>query len=176
MPCSLPVRSRVVMIVTPVAKEPSALRNSRALKPSAEVLCTVALWLPGSSPGNGADTLASSTLGLVGRLGRGVSGEAADLEGGIRRQAERDATVHSPVNVPIQHIMCVGGMDIAECPLERVLRIDRAAAGCGEQDVHRLGAQSRGEGAVAAIAGAVREICLLYTSPSPRDRQKSRMP
>jgi hypothetical protein len=31
------------MIVTPVAKEPSALRSSRVLKPSAEVLCTVAL-------------------------------------------------------------------------------------------------------------------------------------
>jgi hypothetical protein len=37
------------MIVTPVAKEPNALRNSRELKPSAEVLCTVALWLPGIS-------------------------------------------------------------------------------------------------------------------------------
>src|SRR5437763_8992463 len=46
IPCNLPSRSRVVMIVTPVAKEPSALRNSRVLKPSAEVLCTTASWLP----------------------------------------------------------------------------------------------------------------------------------
>src|SRR5207248_7198853 len=49
MPCGVPSRSRVVMIVTPVAKEPSALRNSRVLKPSAEVLCTSAWWLPGRS-------------------------------------------------------------------------------------------------------------------------------
>src|SRR3954471_23903715 len=49
IPCNLPSRSRVVMIVTPVAKEPSALRNSRVLKPSAEVLCTTAWWLPGNS-------------------------------------------------------------------------------------------------------------------------------
>ena len=26
------------------------------------------------------------------------------------------------------------------------------------------------------ISGSLSEICLLYTSPSPRDRQKSRMP
>ena len=26
------------------------------------------------------------------------------------------------------------------------------------------------------LAGTLRNICLLYTSPSPRDRQKSRMP
>jgi len=45
----VPSRLRVVMIVTPVAKEPSALRSSRALKPSAEVLCTTAWWLPGKS-------------------------------------------------------------------------------------------------------------------------------
>ena len=38
MPVRTPLRLRVVMIVTPVANEPSALRNSRELKPSAEVL------------------------------------------------------------------------------------------------------------------------------------------
>jgi len=43
MPWGLPSRPRVVMIVTPVANDPSALRNSRVLKPSAEVLCTGAL-------------------------------------------------------------------------------------------------------------------------------------
>ena len=29
---------------------------------------------------------------------------------------------------------------------------------------------------IAAMAEAAHEVCLLYTSPSPRDRQKSRMP
>jgi hypothetical protein len=40
MPVSTPLRLRVVMIVTPVANEPSALRSSRLLNPSAEVLWT----------------------------------------------------------------------------------------------------------------------------------------
>ena len=40
MPVSMPLRLRVVMIVTPVANEPSALRSSRVLNPSAEVLWT----------------------------------------------------------------------------------------------------------------------------------------
>src|SRR5579863_5190434 len=104
MPCSLPPRSRVVMIVTPVAKEPSALRSSRELKPSAAVLCTVALWLPGRSFG----TLRSSTFGLALRV------RARGLEGGIGRQAQRDATVHGAVDVPIQYIMRVRGMRVAE--------------------------------------------------------------
>ena len=31
-------------------------------------------------------------------------------------------------------------------------------------------------GILAAVVGAPTVACLLYTSPSPRDRQKSRMP
>src|SRR4029077_10835054 len=100
MPCSLPSRSRVVMIVTPVAKEPSALRSSRELKPSAEVLCTGALWLAGRSFG----TL-TSALGLERRIGR---------------QAERDAAVHGPVDVPVQHVMRIGGVNVAERALQRI--------------------------------------------------------
>jgi len=42
IPWSLPSRSRVVMIVTPVANAPNALRSSRELNPSAVVLCTSA--------------------------------------------------------------------------------------------------------------------------------------
>ena len=30
--------------------------------------------------------------------------------------------------------------------------------------------------AVSKFVGGMVEVCLLYTSPSPRDRQKSRMP
>src|SRR4029077_1274276 len=104
MPCSFPSRSRVVMIVTPVAKEPSALRNSRELKPSAEVLCTVAPWLPGRSFG----TLTSSTFGLAFRV------RAWGLERGIGRQAQRDATVHGAVDVPVQHIMRIRGVRVAK--------------------------------------------------------------
>ena len=32
------------------------------------------------------------------------------------------------------------------------------------------------EGIYPSIASVLAELCLLYTSPSPRDRQKSRMP
>ena len=38
------------------------------------------------------------------------------------------------------------------------------------------GATPRGAAPSAAPAAAPEEPCLLYTSPSPRDRQKSRMP
>src|SRR5579864_6270848 len=138
MPCSLPSRSRVVMIVTPVAKEPRALRSSRVLKPSAEVLCTVALWLPGRSFG----TLTSSTFGL-------------GLERRIGRQAERDATVHGAVDIPIQNVVRVGRVRIAERALQGVACVDSAAAGGREQDIDRLSAERGGEGAIAAIAGAV---------------------
>src|SRR5579872_5921229 len=124
MPCSLPSRSRVVMIVTPVANEPSALRNSRELKPSAEVLCTGALWLPTISPEiMSFGTLTSSTFGFW------------RLERGIGRQAQRDAPVHGAVDIPVEHIMCVGRVHVAERALQRISRIDRAAAGGGEQEV-----------------------------------------
>src|SRR5579863_130374 len=126
------------MIVTPVANEPSALRSSRALKPSAEVLCTTAWWLPGIS----CDTGTSSNSRLERRIGR---------------QAERDAAVHRTIDVPVEVVMRVRGVHVAEGALQRVARIDRAAAGGLEQDVDRLGAQGRGIGAVAAVAGALLE-------------------
>ena len=34
----------------------------------------------------------------------------------------------------------------------------------------------RSEDAASVAAGSMSKVCLLYTSPSPRDRQKSRMP
>ena len=48
------------------------------------------------------------------------------------------------------------------------------------QDFHNISVdqQEPVEGAVQGLQqlSAIYEICLLYTSPSPRDRQKSRMP
>ena len=41
------------------------------------------------------------------------------------------------------------------------------------QDTHLL---AIGKAAANMSVGALRTCCLLYTSPSPRDRQKSRMP
>src|SRR5580698_980741 len=135
------------MIVTPVANEPSALRSSRELKPSAEVLCTVALWLPVISP----EIMSFGTLtSSICRFWR--------LERGIGRQAQCDAPIHGAVDVPIQHIMCVGRVHVAERALQRVPRINRAAAGRREENIDRLGAQRRGKRAVAAITGALAQV------------------
>ena len=46
---------------------------------------------------------------------------------------------------------------------------------------HQAGARvvgflGRNEESVAAASEALRDICLLYTSPSPRDKRQSRMP
>ena len=38
------------------------------------------------------------------------------------------------------------------------------------------GIEKRGQGKMTWYAGGMLNACLLYTSPSPRDRQKSRMP
>jgi phosphotransferase system enzyme I (PtsI) len=49
----------------------------------------------------------------------------------------------------------------------------------GSQTSHAaIIARSRGIPAVSGVSGILRQVktCLLYTSPSPRDRQKSRMP
>ena len=43
------------------------------------------------------------------------------------------------------------------------------------QEVFRLSHKAKAQNLMSKYAGPV-AICLLYTSPSPRDRQKSRMP
>ena len=48
-----------------------------------------------------------------------------------------------------------------------------------ETDPRAVGSLDRESRAIADFGADIRgavEICLLYTSPSPRDRQKSRMP
>ena len=44
-----------------------------------------------------------------------------------------------------------------------------------EESFDLLARQEKTEGEVAALRSDL-ALCLLYTSPSPRDRQKSRMP
>src|SRR5467141_4785325 len=122
------------MIVTPVPKVPSALRKSRESKPSPEVLRTGAAWLP-----------INSSIGIS-------FATAAPSERCIGRQPERHPAVDRAVDVPVQHVMGVRRVDVAECPLDRVPLIDGPAAGRGEQQVDRLGAQARGKGAIAPIA------------------------
>src|SRR5216683_6744540 len=115
------------MIVTPVAKVPSALRKSRESKPSPEVLRTGAAWLP-----------INSSIGIS-------FATAAPSERRIGRQSERDPAVDRAVDVPVQHIMRVGGVNVAKRALDRVSLIDRTPAGCGEEEVDGLGAERRGK-------------------------------
>src|SRR5882762_2035893 len=117
------------MIVTPVAKVPSALRRSRESNPSPEVLRTGAAWLPAAS-----------------------CSMAGPLEGRVGRQPERHPAIDRAVDVPVQHIMGIRRMDVAEGPLDRVSFVDCTTAGRGEEQIDRLGAQGRGKGAVTAVA------------------------
>src|SRR6266446_10417104 len=105
------------MIVTPVAKVPSALRKSRESKPSPEVLRTGAAWLPAESS---CSTLTSS-------------------ERGIGRQSQRHPAVDRAVDVPGQHVMGIGGMDVPKRALDRVSLVDGTTAGRSEKQVDRLG-------------------------------------
>src|SRR5437899_10638036 len=89
------------MIVTPVAKVPSALRKSRESKPSPAVLCTGAAWLPAAS-----------------------CSMAGPLEGRVGRQPERHPAVDRAVDVPVQHIMGIRGMNVTEGPMDRVSFLD----------------------------------------------------
>src|SRR5439155_18770933 len=122
------------MIVTPVAKVPSALRKSRESKPSPEVLRTGAAWLPTVS------SLAMSST------------TAAPSERRIGRQSERHPAVDRAVDVPGQHVMGIGGVDVGKRALDRVSLVDGTASGRGEEQVDRLGAERGGKGAVTPVA------------------------
>ena len=65
----------------------------------------------------------------------------------------------------------------ARSPFSTTLNMDGDAVPCGARLVEAFRAFSKSKAAVAGLwhVGASYS-CLLYTSPSPRDRQKSRMP
>ena len=47
---------------------------------------------------------------------------------------------------------------------------------CTKDELEEMKARQEAEGVPTRYDGTWRDACLLYTSPSPRDRQKSRMP
>ena len=65
--------------------------------------------------------------------------------------------------------MCIRDSEGALHGIRDVLGGDRGAVGV-------LDAVLEGEGPGEAVGGDLTEVCLLYTSPSPRDRTRSRMP
>src|SRR6516164_3867210 len=137
------------MIVTPVAKVPRALRKSRVSKPSPEVAFTGAAWLPGcSGSGSGISGLRAAVCSLSVR----TSIPTVFSERHFGRQAQRYPAINRAIDVPGEGVMGIGRMDVAESALDRVLRIDRAAAACAEQNIDRPGTQCRGKGTIAAIA------------------------
>src|ERR1700724_2479612 len=105
------------MIVTPVPKVPSALRKSRESNPSPEVLRTGAAWLP---------TVSSCAISFT---------TAAPSERRIGGQSERPPAIDRAVDVPGQHVMGIGGMDVAKRALDRVSLVDRSPAGRSEKQV-----------------------------------------
>ena len=60
------------------------------------------------------------------------------------------------------------------------LRLLTAVLGTPTQSIHSLQVLTEGpqlyEAQISAIRAARSSVCLLYTSPSPRDRTRSRMP
>src|SRR5581483_4031802 len=112
-----PAPPRVVTMVTPVAKVPSALRNSRASKGAA--VCAWACAGPGMAGSRGCD-IGRSEIGRVGR------------------QAQGDAAIGDAVRIPVDGVMPVRRMDVAPGALQRIAFIDGAAARRGEDDVDGL--------------------------------------
>ena len=56
------------------------------------------------------------------------------------------------------------------------IRITKPVEGKPDEVASKLLKESIGTGKTLFSEPALRKVCLLYTSPSPRDRQKSRMP
>ena len=101
-------------------------------------------------------------IGFFGRRNVGKS----SLLNAITKQnvsivSEIAGTTTDPVEKPMELL-----------PIGPVLFVDTA----GVDDVGALGAQRIEKTHLAIARTDVGVLCLLYTSPSPRDRQKSRMP
>ena len=64
-----------------------------------------------------------------------------------------------------------GGRPLWNCQWERGIQL-----GQGEGPIGIVGPMSKPYGTIDTASRKLIPTCLLYTSPSPRDRQKSRMP
>ena len=69
--------------------------------------------------------------------------------------------------------MLKGGV-IMDVTTPEQAKIAEDAGACAVMALERIPADIRAAGGVSRMSDP--KICLLYTSPSPRDRQKSRMP
>src|SRR5260370_62953 len=96
-----------------------------------------------------AATAVRHLLGAAENILRHLLSPTWHLQRRVRRQAEQDAAEHRAVDVPVEDVMRVCRMHVAEGALQRVACINRAAAGRLEQHIDGSGAQGRGIGAIA---------------------------
>ena len=141
-------------------REVDAVRESRGVRADAEGLrgaFDAAVLLPNSF----ASALSTWRAGIPDRWGY-----ATDLRGPLlTRRASVPASVRGRSQVHYYRAMLAGvGLDVSTAA--------DASLRCPDEWAAR-GAQRLGDHAAPWIG---LNACLLYTSPSPRDRQKSRMP
>src|SRR6185437_590858 len=71
----------------------------------------------------------------------------------VARNPERDPPVRRRLSVPHHRDVLVGGAQVAEGTLQRLVVVEAGGARRGEDDVHGASAELRGEGAVAPPRG-----------------------
>ena len=121
--------------------------------------------------------------------GGGVSDQAADddsveLEELFGPDDDFDFSKKEEVNLNFDDHLETSATVAAEAGLELNDSLGHDAGldleSAGDSALDGVGVDSDADGLVAPVADAVADaadaVCLLYTSPSPRDRQKSRMP
>ena len=110
----------------------------------------------------------------------GQQGVKADAIHGNRSQSQRDKSLErfkaEKVQVLVATDVAARGVDVKAVTL--VVNFDLPNE--PEAYVHRIGRTGRAEATGLAVSfcsnDEVEYLCLLYTSPSPRDRTRSRMP
>ena len=130
-------------------------------------------------------------LGLTGSIGMGKSTTAAmfrdegvpvwDADATVHKLYERGGAAVAPIEQEFPDAIVDGAVDRDQ--LKQIIAKDMTVLPKLEAIVHPLVAADRAEFLDTNKAEIVVfdipllfETCLLYTSPSPRDRQKSRMP
>ena len=123
-----------------------------------------ALGIFGLTPSKLAQTRALDLMPDVIGHCEGVSKE--DFYAGLELAVEAGQLIGRELDALRFLSACIGISEVDWATLELVLKL-------GDPSLSMIGRQGKDN---SVDNGTVSSICLLYTSPSPRDRQKSRMP